>query len=122
MVSSHDPTISSLLSRFERRLEEHAELAREVEWLKMICLVIRIRPQARPQLIRRILILRQALFILTISLSRSRSVLICGSNYIRFVERATSKSISPYSAYTRIISAETRAPFATWIADAYIPT
>ena len=26
------------------------------------------------------------------------------------------------SAYTRIISAETRAPFAAWIADAYIPT
>ena len=41
------------------------------------------------QLIRRILIPRQALFILTISLSRSRSVLICGSNYIRFVERTT---------------------------------
>lgn len=34
MVASHDPRISSFLSRFEPRLEEQAKLAREVERLK----------------------------------------------------------------------------------------
>ena len=34
MVSAHDPTTSSLSSRFEWKLEEQPKLAREVERLK----------------------------------------------------------------------------------------